>query len=96
MKKFERATPVTVEADYTPVEKPKLDLMSFLPQILNMLPNLNLGGLFSSPNKTPQPMRFEGPFSPTSTQIFTQRQNKQAVIKAMEEHSKRVQQIREK
>ncbi len=94
MKRFERTTPVAMEADFSPVDKPKLDLVSLVPQILNILPNLNLGGLFSSPRKNTQQMHIEVPFSAASNQSFTRRQNKQAVIKAMEEHNKRVQQIK--
>ncbi len=71
-------------------EKPKLDLITLLPQILKILPKLNLENIFGQNNKAKQVQP-----RPESRNLM-QDENTRAVIQSMQIHSQMVEQIKSK
>lgn len=91
MKKFESTTQCKVSDANFNQKSNKLDLISLIPQIMQILPNLTT--IFGKNNTQNQEQIYQQPPQLTPPQ-FQHKENQKAVITAMESHKKRINQIK--
>lgn len=85
MKKFEKTPPnKAIKPEFLFEENKKPSLLTLLPQILKILPKLN----FQSTNQQPKPK------IPYATQNLMHGENTKIAIKSMEQHQKKVHEIK--
>ncbi len=90
MKKFQKTTQPILRSQWTVSEKPKVDFITLLPQILKIFPQLNINNLFSPPKNTPD-VRTAQKTPNTSSLMKTE--NTKTVINSIETHKQKVKEI---